>query len=174
MFLFPLNLNPPAVARAVCNQRGLSITLTYLTYVKAQYFFNQYCKKSGLFTVHFFYSVQIGSVSKNHGFKSVAVLVSSLSRLTMDGSREPRFGAVRFTVPGKVCGLVAVRYALNNSSLPERWQPPCSQLHRYVFTASYPLFYISIYLHRPSPQQPPLVPIAHPERIGCVFPVAPR
>ena len=27
----------------------------------------------------------------------------------------------------------------------------------------------SIFLHPPSPQQPPLVPIAHPGGIGCVF-----
>ena len=41
-----------------------------------------------LFTVHFFCSVQMVMVSKNHGFKRFAVMVFTLSRLKMDGSGE--------------------------------------------------------------------------------------
>ena len=36
---------------------------------------------SGLFTVHFFGSVQMVMVSKNHGYKWFAVMVFTLSRL---------------------------------------------------------------------------------------------
>ena len=39
--------------------------------------------------------------------------VFTLSRLKMEGSGEPRFAAVRFTVPGPVCGLVAVRFTVS-------------------------------------------------------------
>ena len=67
-----------------------------------------------------------------HGFEWFAVMVFTLSRLKMDGSGETRFGAVRFMVPGQVCGLVtvrftipgqacgsvSVRFALNNIFLP--------------------------------------------------------
>ena len=38
-------------------------------------------KKAGLFTVHFFGSVQMVMVSKNHGYKWFAVMVFTLSRL---------------------------------------------------------------------------------------------
>ena len=64
--------------------------------------------------MHFFYSVQMNTVSKNRGFKWFTVLVSSLSRLKMDGSVELRFDVVRFTVSGKFYDLGAVQYALNN------------------------------------------------------------
>ena len=47
-----------------------------------------------------FLSVQRVMVSKNHGFKWFVVMVFTLPRLKMDGSGEPRFAAVRFTVPG--------------------------------------------------------------------------
>ena len=76
-----------------------------------------YCGKSyfkpGLFTVHFFRSVHMVTVSENHGFKWFAVdMVFTLSRLKMDGSVENRFAAVRFTVPGQVCGLVTVWFTI--------------------------------------------------------------
>ena len=58
------------------------------------------CQGSGFITVHFFCSVQMVIVSKNHGFKWFAVvMVFTLSRMKMDGSGETRFAAVRFTVP---------------------------------------------------------------------------
>ena len=38
-------------------------------------------KRPGLFTVHFFGSVQMVMVSKNHGYKWFAVMVFTLSRL---------------------------------------------------------------------------------------------
>ena len=57
-------------------------------------------KFAGLFTVHFFCSVQMVMVSKNHVFKWFAVMVFTLSRLKMEGFGETRFAAVGFTVPG--------------------------------------------------------------------------
>ena len=59
-------------------------------------------KKSGLVTVYCFCSVQMVTVSKNHMFKWFVVMVFTLSWLKMDGSRETRFAAVWFTVPGQV------------------------------------------------------------------------
>ena len=56
----------------------------------------------GLFTVHFFCSVQMVTVSKKHGFKWFAVMVFTLLRLKMDCSGETRLATVRFTVPGQV------------------------------------------------------------------------
>ena len=54
-------------------------------------------------------------------------------------------------VLGHVCGLVAVRYVLNISSLPELQYLSSLQLYRHVFAAaSYPLFYISTSTGRPS------------------------
>ena len=50
--------------------------------------------------MHFFYSVQMVMVSKNHRLKRFAVMVSLLLRLKMDGFGESQFAAVRLTVQG--------------------------------------------------------------------------
>lgn len=62
---------------------------------------------TGPFAVHFFYFAEI-MVFVKRGLKWSTVLVSSISRLKMDGSGGLRFGTVLFTVPGKVCGLETV------------------------------------------------------------------
>ena len=58
-------------------------------------------KFTGLFTVHFFCSVQMVIVSKNHtGTNGSRLWFSHYRGWNMDGSGETRFAAVRFTVPG--------------------------------------------------------------------------
>ena len=97
-------------------------------------------KIPGLFMVHFFGSVQMVMVSKNHGYKWFAVMVLTLSRLEHGWFRRNsvccgpvygpwlsmRFG-VRFTIPGEVCGAVSVRFAFNIFR-PEVRHLPCLQL----------------------------------------------
>ena len=115
-----------------------------------------YALFSGLFTVNIFCSVQMDTVSKNHGFKWFAVMVFTLSRLKMDGSGETRFAAVRFTVPGQACGLVTARLRFqvkstgrfrsglhSTTSFFQNCDISYAFKFRHAFTASYQLFYIS-------------------------------
>ena len=134
---------------------------------------------AGLFTVHFFCSVQMVMASKNHGYKWFAVMVMTLSRV--------EYG--RFRRNSVCCGPVhgpwlSPRYGYgpvydSRLSLRVGSSLVCSQ-HLSSRTATSPMpstlgmhsplrTNSSIFLHSPSPQQPPLVPIAHPGGIGCVF-----
>ena len=136
-------------------------------------------KFPGLFTVHFFGSVQMVMVSKNHGYKWFAVMDFTLSRLEHGWFRE------NSVCCGPVHGpWLSLRFgygAVYDSRLSLRvgFGPVCIQ-HLSSRTATSPMpstlgmhsplrTNSSIFLHPPSPQQPPLVPIAHPGGIGCVF-----
>ena len=126
-----------------------------------------------------FCSVQMVMVSRNHGYKWFAVMVFTLSRLEHGWFRRnsvccgPVYGpwlSLRFG-----CGPVYD----SRLSLRVGFGPVCTQhisslnatsampstlgIHSPLRTNS------SIFLHPPSLQQPPLVPIAHPGDIGCVF-----
>ena len=123
----------------------------------------------------------MATVSKNHWFKWFAVMVFTLSRLKTNGSEETRFAAVRFTVPGKVCGLITVRfYNSRLLSLRVGFGPVCTQQHLSSRTATpsmpstlgmYSPLRANFFIvrHPPSPQESPLVPITHPGSIGFVF-----
>ena len=107
-----------------------------------------------------------------------------ISRLKMDGSGENRFAAVRFTIPGQVCGLITSGLRFQDKSAGQFR----SCLHSTFFffqhlssrTATPPMpFTLGVLLPLrtnsiifrhppPSPQQPPLVPIAHPGPIDDV------
>ena len=112
---------------------------------------------SGLFTVHFFVSVQMVTVSKNHGYKWFAVIVFKLSRLEHGWLRKNsvccgvRF--IRSMIKSAVwlrCGLRfqvkpagRFRSGLHSAS----FVPNCDISHafsfRHAFTATNKLFYIS-------------------------------
>ena len=133
----------------------------------------------GLFTVHFFGTVQMVMVSKNHGYKWFAVMVFTLSRLEHGLFR--RNSVCCGPVYGPWLGLRFGYGAFYDSRLSLRggFGPVCIQ-HISSRTATSPMpstlgmhsplrTNSSIFLHPPSPQQPPLVPIAHSGGIGCVF-----
>ena len=140
---------------------------------------NRVRKKSRLFTVHFFSSVQLVMVSKNHGYKWSAVMVFTLSRLEHGWFRRNSvccgpvygpwlslrfdYGAVydsRLSLRGGF-GPVCIQHLSSRTATSP--MPSTLGMHSPLRTNS------SIFLHPPSPQQPPLVPIAHPDGIGCVF-----
>ena len=137
-------------------------------------------KISGLFTVHLFFgSVQMVMVFKNHEYKWFAVMVVTLPWLEHGWFRRNSV----------CCGLVygpwlSLRFgygAVYDSRLSLRGGfGPVYNQHISSRTVTYPMpstlgMYSplrtnsSIFLHPPSPQQPPLVPIAHLGVIGCVF-----
>ena len=136
-------------------------------------------KKAGLFTVHFFGSVQMVMVSKNHGYKWFAVMVFTLSRLEHGWFRKnsvccgPVYGpwlSLRFGYGAVYDSRLSLRAGFGpvciqhiSSRTATSPMPSTSGMHSPLRTNS------SIFLHPPSPQQPPLVPIAHPGDIGCVF-----
>ena len=134
---------------------------------------------SGLFTVHFFGSLQIVMVSKNHGCKWFVVMIFTLSRLEHGWFRRnsvccgpvygpwlsPRFGygAVydsRLSLRGGF-GPVCIQHLSSRTATSP--MPSTLGMHSPLRTNS------SMFLHPPSPQQPRLVPTAHPGGIGCVF-----
>ena len=135
---------------------------------------------AGLFTVHFFVRVQMVMVSKNHGYKWFAVMIFTLSRLEHGWFR--RNSVCCGPVYGRWLSLRFGYGAVYDSRLSLRvgFGPVCAQ-HLSSRTAKSPMLSgvhspictnsstPSIFLHPPSPQQPPLVPIAHPGGIGCVF-----
>ena len=129
--------------------------------------------------LHFFCSVQMLIVSKNHGYKWFAVMVFTLSRLEHGWFR--RNSVCCGPVYGPSLSLRFGYGVVYDSRLCLRvgFGPVCSQ-HLSSRTATSPMpstlgmhsplrTNSSIFLHPPSPQQPPLVPIAHPRGIGCVF-----
>ena len=134
---------------------------------------------SGLFTVHFFGSVQMVMVSKNHGYKWFAVMVFTLSRLEHGWFRKnpvccgPVYGpwlCLRFGYGAVYDSRLSLRVGFGpvciqhiSSRTVASPVPSTLGMHSPLRTNS------SIFLHPPSPQQPPLVPIAHPGGIGCVF-----
>ena len=104
---------------------------------------------------------------------------------SMDGSLEHGWFRRNSVCCGPVYGpWLSLRFgygAVYNSRLSLRggFGPVCIQ-HRSSRTATSPMpstlgmhlplrTNSSMFLHPPSPQQPPLVPIAHPGGIGCVF-----
>ena len=89
-------------------------------------------------------------VSINHGLKWFAAMSFVISEV--QNGRFRRASVSRFPVLGYVlCGLVAVRYVPNISSLPELQYLSCLQLCKHVFAAAwYPLSYISTSTGRPS------------------------
>ena len=134
---------------------------------------------SGLFTVHFFGSVQMVMVSKNHGYKWFAVMVFTLSRLEHGWFRKnsvccgPAYGpwlSLRFGYGAVYDSRLNLRVGFGpiciqhiSSRTATSPMPSTLGMHSPLRTNS------SIFLHPPSPQQPPLVPIAHPGGIGCVL-----
>ena len=139
-------------------------------------------KFSGLFTVHFFCSVQMVMVSKNHGYKWVAVMVFTLSRLERGWFRRnsvccgPVYGpwlSLRFGYGPVYDSRLSLRvgfgpvYTQHISFFPNY---DISHAFDFRYAMHSPLrTNSSIFLHPPSPQQPPLVPIVHTGGIGCVF-----
>ena len=136
-------------------------------------------KFPGLFTVHFFGSVQMVMVSKNHAYKWFAVMVFTLSRLEHGWFWKnsvccgPVYGprlSLRFGYGAVYGSRLSLRVGFGpvciqhlSSRTATSSMPSTLGMHSPLRTSS------SIFLHPPSPQQPPLVPIAHPGDIGCVF-----
>ena len=142
------------------------------------------CRKHGskfprLFTVHFFCLLEMVTFSRNLGYKWFAVMVFTLSRLEHGWFRRnsvccgPVYGpwlSLRFGY-GSVYdsrlsvwvgfGPVCTRHLSSRTATSP--MPSTLGMHSPLRTNS------SIFLHPPSPQQPPLVPIAHPGGIVCVF-----
>ena len=133
-----------------------------------------------LFTVAFFCWVHMVMVSKNHGYKWFAVMVFTLSRLEYE-----RFRTNSVCCGPVYCPWLSLRFGFgpvhdSRLSLRVGFGPVCTQ-HLSYRTVTSPMpstlgmhspfrTNSSLFLHPPSPQQPPLVvPIAHTEGIGCVF-----
>ena len=118
-------------------------------------------------------------VSKNHGFKWFAVMVFTSSRLEHGWFRrssvccDPIYGpwlSLRFGYGAVYDFRLSFRGCFGpvcNQHLSSRTatssMPSTLGMHSPLRTNS------SIFLHPLSPQQSPLVPIAHPGGIGCVF-----